>query len=200
MSDEARRDLETRLVALYRQRDDELRRDFDRSLPFEDGMFDRWERAERLGFGAEASIYNSALVFGNVNVGEKTWVGPHVLLDGSGGRLDIGSHVSISAGVHIYTHDTVRWSLSLGELEREVAAVSIGDGCHIGAQAVIAAGAQIGDRSVIGANSFVKGLIPSHAVAAGSPAVVVGAVIIDGAEVTFDYSAEAVRSVVDQDV
>jgi hypothetical protein len=36
-----------------------------------------------------------------------------VILDGRGGLL-IGDYVSISAGVQIYTHDTVEWSTSLG--------------------------------------------------------------------------------------
>ena len=32
-----------------------------RSLPFADGLFDRWERARRLGFGEGASIYELGL-------------------------------------------------------------------------------------------------------------------------------------------
>src|SRR5207247_1867240 len=56
------------LIALRAQRDEELTRTFNRSLPFGDAMFDRWERARRLGFGDRASIYDSALVFGPVEV------------------------------------------------------------------------------------------------------------------------------------
>jgi acetyltransferase-like isoleucine patch superfamily enzyme len=36
--------------------------------------------------------------------------------------------------------------------------VSIGDGRHLGAQCVVAAGSSIGDQCVIGANSFVKAI------------------------------------------
>ena len=32
-----------------------------------DALFDRWERARRLGFAPDASIYNSSAVFGDVN-------------------------------------------------------------------------------------------------------------------------------------
>src|SRR5690242_5080958 len=89
------------LVQARTSRDTELSSKFARSLPFGDAMFDRWERAQRLGFGADASIYDSALVYGDVSVGEHSWIGPNVLLDGSGGALAIGAWCSISAGVHI---------------------------------------------------------------------------------------------------
>jgi carbonic anhydrase/acetyltransferase-like protein (isoleucine patch superfamily) len=191
VTDDELRRLRHQLVELHRTTDEGLREEFDRSLPFGDGLFDRWARAERLGFGRGASIYDSALVFGDVEAGEQTWVGPHVLLDGSGGALRIGAYCSISAGVHVYTHDTVRWSLSLGALPRETAPVQIGDGCHIGAQSVVAAGVTIGDRCVVGANSFVKGTIPERSIVVGSPARVVGAVEGDGEEVRLVYGRES---------
>lgn len=72
----------------------DLRRKFDRSLPFADEIFDRWERARSLGFGDGASIYDSALVYGGVKVGEQSWVGPNVMLDGSGGPLRVGAFCS----------------------------------------------------------------------------------------------------------
>lgn len=182
------------LQQLHDQREQELRQRFDRSLPFADGLFDRWERARRLGFGADASIYDSALVFGEVSVGESTWIGPNVLLDGSGGRLVIGHHCSISTGVHIYTHDTVLWSLSMGVAPRHTAPVRIGSGCHVGAQSVVAAGTVIGDQCVIGANSFVKGELSDRTIAAGSPAVPIGMVRGDGAEVSLWVGPDAVEA------
>ena len=78
-------------------------------------------------FGDGASIYDSALVYGEVQAGEQTSIGPYTLLDGSGGGIEIGSYCSISAGVHIYTHDTVMWALSGGRAERRTAATRIGD-------------------------------------------------------------------------
>ena len=52
------------------------------------------------------SCYNNVLIIGDVKVGKNTWIGPNVILDGSGG-LEIGDFVSISAGVQIYTHDSL---------------------------------------------------------------------------------------------
>jgi hypothetical protein len=87
-------ELSALLKLLYSEQDKDLLQRFDRSLPFQDGAFDRWERARRLGFGEGASIYNSSLVFGDVSVGEHTWVGPNTILDGSGGKLSIGAYCS----------------------------------------------------------------------------------------------------------
>jgi acetyltransferase-like isoleucine patch superfamily enzyme len=176
------------------ERDEELRRTYDRSLPFADGLFDRWERARRLGFGDGASIYDSAMVFGRVSVGAHSWIGPGVLLDGSGGPLDIGDWCSISAGVHVYTHDTVRWSLSLGQLEPQKGPVRIGDGCHLGAQSVVIRGITIGNRCVVGANSFVNRNVPDRTVVAGSPARPLGMVVGEGEDVRLWLGPDAVAA------
>jgi acetyltransferase-like isoleucine patch superfamily enzyme len=173
-------DLAAALRALYEEVDEGLRARWARSLPLQDGLIDRWDRATRLGFGAEASIYNSAVVLEPVAVGPSSWIGPNTLLDGSGGGITIGAFCSISAGVHVYTHDTVLWSVSLGAGERTVGPVAIGDGCHIGAQSVIAPGVTIGDRCVVGANSFVNRSVPERTIVVGSPARAVGHVEGEG--------------------
>ncbi|MEY2398571.1 MAG: hypothetical protein QOJ00_1745 [Actinomycetota bacterium] len=177
-------DFAAALRTLYVRVDEDLRERWDRSLPFQDGLFDRWERAQRLGFGAEASIYNSAMVLGSVSVGGSTWIGPNVLLDGSGAEgITIGRYCSVSAGVQIYTHDTVRWSLSLGSAERTEGSVTVGDGCHLGAQSIVAPAVSIGDRCVVGANSFVNRSLEPRSVAVGTPARVVGRVEGEGDDV-----------------
>ena len=175
------------LRAAYRELDDDLRADFDRSLPFQDALIDRWERARRLGFGEAASIYNSALVFGRVEVGASTWVGPNVLLDGSGGGIRVGTWCSISTGVQIYTHDTVERALTLGRAARREGAVAIGDGCHLGALTVVVAGVTVGDQCVVGAHTLVNRDLPSRSIAVGVPARVVGHVEVDGDRATLVY-------------
>jgi serine acetyltransferase len=157
-------------------REAELAEKFDRSLPFADGLFDRWERARRLGFEPEASIYDSACVFGTVRVGAKTWIGPYVMLDGSGGGITIGATCSISSGVHIYTHDTVLWALSGGKMGQRRGPVVIGNRVYVGSQAVITRGVTVGDMSVIAANSFVREDVAPRTIVSGSPAVAVGRV------------------------
>lgn len=166
------------LMALYEKLRTGMRQKWKRDLPFDEMMFDRWERAKSLGFGEETSIYHNSYVYGDVIVGKNTWVGPFTLLDGSGG-LTIGDYCSISAGVHIYTHDTVKWAVSGGNAAYERAPVRIGDCCHIGGQTVIAKGVTIGDHCVIGACSFVNQDVPSYTIAVGVPARPVGTVKVD---------------------
>ncbi|MFH1670323.1 MAG: acyltransferase [Patescibacteria group bacterium] len=158
------------LHRLYRKLHKRMREQKNRDLPFCDLLFDRYERANDLGFSEGASIYQSSCVFGDVQVGEKTWIGPNVILDGSGG-LTIGKSCCIGACSQIYTHDSVRWALSGAKEEQERAPVSIGDCCFIGPLTVIAKGVTISDHCVIGACSYVDKDIPSYTVAFGRPAV-----------------------------
>jgi acetyltransferase-like isoleucine patch superfamily enzyme len=151
------------------------KRDWNRTLPFGESVSDRWSKAKFLGFGDKSSIYDSAIVFGDVEVGENTWIGPNVVLDGSGAKLRIGSFCSISAGVQIYTHNSVAWSLSGGNALADIDEVTIGNNCYIGPNVVIAKGVQIGDGTIIGANSFVNTNLPPNTKAWGIPAKIVDA-------------------------
>lgn len=156
------------LKALWRSRRQEVDERFRRTLPFGDYVVDRWEKARVLGFGEGASIYDSALVLGDVTVGEQTWIGPGVVLDGSGG-LSIGAYCSISAGVQLYSHDSVAWAISGGEAGIERAPTRIGDRCYIGPNTVVAKGVTIGDGCVVGAGSVVLSDLPPGSRAAGAP-------------------------------
>ena len=145
---------------------------FNRGLSFADCFVDRWEKAKTLGFGEGSSVYDNVLVLGDVNVGCNTWIGPNVILDGSGG-LEIGSNCSISAGVQIYSHDSVEWSISGGRANYEYEPTKIEDNCYIGPNVIIQKGVTIGKGTIIGANSFVNRDIPANSKAFGTPAKIV---------------------------
>jgi acetyltransferase-like isoleucine patch superfamily enzyme len=147
----------------------ELRARFARKVGLGDLIADRWETARELGFGEGSSCYDNVLVLGDVKVGREVWIGPNVILDGSGG-LEIGDYVSISAGVQIYTHHTVRWALSGGQAPAERAPVRIGSRVYIGPQTVIQKGVTVGDGAVIGAMSLVTDDVPGGARVWGVPA------------------------------
>jgi len=161
------------LQKLWMQSQQTETKQWDRTVPFGDYIVDRFKKAEVLGFGEGTSIYDSALVFGNVKVGKNTWIGPHVILDGSG-NLDIGDNCSISAGVQIYSHDSVKWALSGGEAPYERSPTRIGNNCYIGPNVIIAKGITIGDRCLIGANSLVLRNVPADSKAFGTPCRVFG--------------------------
>jgi len=156
------------LEKLWLERRQHVNESWKRTLPFAEYIVDRWDKARILGFGCATSIYDSALVFGDVSVGENTWIGPHVILDGGGG-LSIGDNCSISAGVQIYSHDSVKWATSGGDEPYEYAPTSIGSNCYIGPNTVVSKGVTIGDGCIVGANSLVLKNIPPKSKVSGNP-------------------------------
>ncbi len=162
-------ELLTELRALLVQEMNTVQQRWERTLPFADYVVDRWQKAKALGFGEGTSIYDSSVVLGSVKVGNNVWIGPFTVLDGSGG-LVIGDNCSISAGVQIYTHDTVKWATSGGSAPVDRARVTIGNHCYLGPNAIISKGVTIGDGCVIGANSLVIEDIPAGMKAWGTPA------------------------------
>ena len=166
-------ELRAQVLRLQQELQAEKRARFNRRVSFGDLVTDRWQNAKEYGFGEGTSCYDNVLIRDDVKVGCYTWIGPSVVLDGQGG-LEIGDYCSISAGVQIYTHHMVRWSVQLGAARRDVAPTRIGNGVFIGPNSVVQMGVVIGDRAVIGAMSFVNRDIPAGAKAWGCPARVVG--------------------------
>ena len=157
------------LKRLYRIKRSTMVRQHNRVLPSYELLHDRWEKASYLGFGEGSSVYDSATIFGKIQVGKNTWVGPFTILDGSGG-LKIGSNCSISTGVQIYSHDSVKWAISGGAEKYEYASTEIGNNCYIGPNTIIAKGVSLGNACVVGANSFVNKSFPDGSKIAGNPA------------------------------
>lgn len=147
----------------------QMRKRHNRHVSIPDLLSDRWETARFYGFGEGSSCYNNVLILGDVKVGKHCWIGPNVVLDGSGG-LEIGDYCSISAGVQIYSHHTVAWSTSMGTSPVERAPTRIGSGVYIGPNSVIQMGCTIGDRAIIGAMSFVNRDVPDNGKCFGVPA------------------------------
>jgi acetyltransferase-like isoleucine patch superfamily enzyme len=122
-----------------------------------------------------ANPYNPLAWFvGEPEIGPGTWIGPFCLIDGSGG-LVIGEGCDLAAGVHVYTHSTVKRCVSERTRPIERSPVRIGDFTFVGANAVILMGVNIGSHCVIGAGAVVTTDIPDRSVAVGVPARVIGA-------------------------
>jgi acetyltransferase-like isoleucine patch superfamily enzyme len=183
--------IENDLMELYTASRDSMRARFDRDLPFDELLFDRWERAASLGFGEESSIYHLSYVYGDVKVGEHTWIGPYTLLDGTGG-LSIGSWCAISAGVHIYTHDSSIWAVTGGKGPTPREAVTIEDCCYLGPQSIVTMGITIGAHTIVGGHSFVNQDVEPYSIVVGAPARKIGHVVInsDGARFVYDKALE----------
>ncbi|MGB1284637.1 MAG: acyltransferase [Polaribacter sp.] len=146
-----------------------MKTNYNRVLPLNELLTNRWEKAKFLGFGTGTSVYDSSIILGDVKVGKNTWIGANTVLDGSGG-LEIGDNCSISIGVQIYSHDSVNWAVSGGEKPYEYEKTCIGNNCYLGPNTIISKGVIIGEGTVIGANSFVNKSFPKGSKIAGSPA------------------------------
>lgn len=96
-----------------------------------------------------------AWVIGAPEIGTDVWIGAFTVIDGSGG-LTIGHGCDIAAGAQIYTHSTVARCVSDRGRDIERAATRIGRNVHVGANAVILMGADIGDHSIVAAGAVVR--------------------------------------------
>ena len=147
--------------------------------PFYEDLFD-W--SERGSFwtreNKEITIYNSATLIGDVEIGDHTWIGPFCLLDGGGG-LTIGRFCSVSTGCQLLSHDTVKWALSGGKLPYDYESTQIGDCCFLGAHAIVTKGVTVGNHCLIAAGAVVIEDVNDYAIVGGVPARAIGRVEID---------------------
>ena len=148
-----------------------------RYIPFFDILFDRWTNAKDFGFGDRSNISHNSYIFGDVQIGKNTFIGPFTILDGNAG-LEIGNNSSIAAGVQIYSHDSIGRALSGHKVDQKFGKVKIGDNCFIGPNSVITQGVSIGDNCFIGANSVITFDVKSKSAVAGNPSKIIGKVNI----------------------
>lgn len=88
--------------------------------------------------------------------------------------ISIGNDVYVTADVTFVTHDGGPLILRKEVPDLELTApIVIGNDVYIGIRSIILPGTCIGNRSIIGAGSIVKGKFPDNSVIAGVPARVI---------------------------
>jgi len=125
---------------------DLMRVDVDASCSVERGVRLLCRRGVRIGSGS------------NVNRG--------VVLDGRGG-LSIGRRVNISPEAVLLTAEH---EIDSPTFDGRLAPVTVGDRCWIATRAVILPGSDLGDGSVIGAGTVIRGVVEPQSVVVGTPA------------------------------
>ena len=130
--------------------------------------------------GAEIRLQNKA----DVTFGRGIRAARTVTLSCVGGKLSIGDNVSfnrncivvcraaISIGKRcmfgpnlvIYDHDHKYDSKRIMSNEYNCSPIIIGENCWIGANVTILRGTQIGEGSIIGAGTVLKGIVPPHSI------------------------------------
>lgn len=150
-------------------------RKWDRFLPLDEMLVDRWDKGRMLGFGKGSNVYENAYIYGKPRIGKNVWIGPFTVLDATGG-LTIGDGCSISCGAMVFTHSTHMNCVSEGKEPKNLKPVSIGDYVYLGSGAMVLPGIRIGDHSIIGAGAVVTKDVPPFTMAVGVPAKKIGTV------------------------
>jgi acetyltransferase-like isoleucine patch superfamily enzyme len=159
--------------------------EYGRLNPFGENITDWHARGDK--YASEGSVvYDSATLIGDIEMGPDLWIGPFCMIDGSGG-LKIGAHCVFSTGVHVYTHDSVKYALTGGKAGHDRSPVEIGECTFIGAQSVVTRGVKIGDHVLVCANATITEDVPAWSIVGGTPAKVIGRVVPDGDDVRLEY-------------
>jgi carbonic anhydrase/acetyltransferase-like protein (isoleucine patch superfamily) len=140
------------------------------------GQLDTFLRKQpRLGKGVY--IAKSAVVLGDVTMGDHSSVWYNATVRGDINRIVIGHHSNIQDNAVLHLADDFpcligNW-VTIGH-SAIVHACTVGDECLIGMGATILDGAVIGEQSIIGANALVTQgtVIPPGSMVVGSPAKV----------------------------
>lgn len=110
-----------------------------------------------VSIGDRVKIQNNALVYHGVTVASGVFIGPAAILTNDRFPRAITADGALAAATD--------WIVS---------EINLGEGCSIGAGAVVVAGHDVGAYATVGAGSVVTRPVPAHALVAGNPALLIG--------------------------
>ena len=133
---------------------------------------------KRPSIGANVRAHESAVLIGDVTLGEGVSLWPHAVLRGDYNSIRIGKGSNVQDGAVIHNDHgnpcVIGEDCVIGHLAC-VHGCTVGDRCLIGIHAIVLNGAVIGAESIIGAGALVPEgkLIPPRSLVLGSPGRVV---------------------------
>lgn len=146
----------------------------------------RFGKPESISLGTDCIIYprawinvvtdwNGITYDGEIRIGDRVRISYEVQISAAR-SIVIEDDVTISRGVVIvdHLHDYRHWDVSIFEAPLSAPApIRIGKGSFLGAHCMIGPGVQIGEHSLVSANSVVVNDVPALSMAVGNPARVV---------------------------
>ncbi len=142
-----------------------------------DPQLDRYLRRQP-SLGKGVYLASTAVVVGDVSLGDYSSVWYHAVLRGDINYIKVGAYTNIQDGAVVHLAD--EYGCEIGDWvtighSAVVHACKIGDGCLIGMNCTVLDGTEIGAQSVVGANALVTGgaKIPEGSLVLGSPAKVI---------------------------
>jgi acetyltransferase-like isoleucine patch superfamily enzyme len=135
---------------------------------------------ENVSLGDRVYVGHYAILKGyyqnQLQVGDGTWIGQAAFLHAAGGieigrRVGIGPHAVVITSAHDLGHAAGARPLpAVMDLPLAFAKVVLGDGCDVGAGALVLPGVTVGEGAQVGAGAVVTRDVPAGAVVAGNPA------------------------------
>lgn len=125
---------------------------------------------------AKQYIAPTAVVVGDVSLGENVSIWHGAVLRGDSGGITVGDHSNIQDNCVLHEKVTIGKGVSVGH-GAILHGCTVGNDCVIGMGAILLDGAVIGDRCLVGAGALVTGKMdaPAGSLILGNPAKVVKA-------------------------
>jgi len=143
------------------------------------------EISESAKIGEGTRIWNQVQVREEATIGKNCSLGKDAYIDLN---VKIGNNVKIQNGVSVYYGVIIEDDVFLGphmtftndkfprafNSDWQICPTRVKKGASVGANATVLAGVTIGDYAMIGAGAVITKDVPSHALAAGIPARIIG--------------------------
>jgi len=126
--------------------------------------------------GSESYVHPTAVIIGDVIIGDKCWIGPNVSL-----RADSNNKIRVADGSNIQDNVVIHGNTTLGPFSHighsaTLHGATLGEHVLVAINAVVLDGANIGDWCTIAAGAVVapRAVVPPRKMIMGVPGAIVG--------------------------
>ena len=146
-------------------------------------------RGKRPRIHSTSYVHPTAVLIGDLTIGQGCWIGPNVTVRADEGPIDVGDYSNIQDNCVIHGNKVVLGKYSHLGHACNLHGVVLGDHVLVAINAVVLDGAEIGDWCTIAAGAGVApgAKVPARKLLMGVPAAIVGDVP-GNRESSFDWS------------